>query len=129
MSKLNYIWPFFIVSNVKDSVDFYVNKLGFKAEYTGPTGDPFFAIVGRDNAYLMLKAIANDIKPLPNNTRHEWGRWDAFVGVADPDALFEEYNSGGVAFRQLVQNDGDGLRGFEIADVDGYVLFFGRTMI
>jgi catechol 2,3-dioxygenase-like lactoylglutathione lyase family enzyme len=55
-----------------------------------------------------------------------WARWDAYIFAEDPDTLFEEYRSGGVAFRQPIQDDGDGLRGFEIADADGYVLFFGR---
>jgi catechol 2,3-dioxygenase-like lactoylglutathione lyase family enzyme len=128
MAKLNYIWPFFIVDNIKNSVAFYVDKLSFKVQYTGPEDDPFFAMVSRDNAFIMLKAIAPDIKPMPNSTRHEWARWDAFVGVDDPDALFEEYHSTGVTFHQPIQNDGDGLRGFEVADADGYVLFFGRTM-
>jgi hypothetical protein len=74
----------------------------------------------------MLKAIAVDIKPVPNHTRHEWARWDAFISVAEPDALYDEYSSGGVTFRQSIQDNEDGLRGFEVADADGYVLFFGR---
>ncbi|MDN5288155.1 MAG: hypothetical protein JWR38_4429 [Mucilaginibacter sp.] len=126
MSNLTYVSPFFIVSNLKASVTFYVDKLGFEVRYIGPDGDPFFAIVGRDQISIMLKAIAADIKPVPNHTRHEWARWDAFIHAAEPDALFEEYSSGGVTFRKSIQDDDDGLRGFEVADADGYVLFFGR---
>ena len=87
---------------------------------------PFFAIVGRDEISIMLKEIAADIKPVPNHTLHEWARWDAFIYVSDPDSLFEEYRNGGVGFRQHLQDDDDGLRGFEVKDADGYVLFFGR---
>lgn len=126
MSNLTSIWPFFIVSRLKDSVSFYINKLGFELKYTGPEGDPFWAIVGRDMISIMLKEIAEDIKPIPNHTRHEWARWDAYISTADPDALFEEYRSGGVTFHQAIKDDEDGLRGFEIKDADGYVLFFGR---
>jgi hypothetical protein len=32
----------------------------------------------------------------------------------------------GVIFRQSIRDDDDGLRGFELTDADGYVLFFGR---
>jgi len=128
MSNLTFISPFFIVSNIKNSVSFYTNKLGFQVRYIGPEKDPFFAIVGRDNISIMLKVTADDIKPVPNHTRHEWVRWDAFIHTAEPDALFDEYRSGDVIFRQSIQNDGDGLRGFEIADADGYVLFFGRPI-
>ena len=126
MSNLTSIWPFFIVSRLKDSVSFYINKLGFELRYTGPEGDPYWAIVGRENISIMLKEIAEDIKPIPNHTRHKWARWDAYISTADPDALFEEYSGGGVPFHQSIRDDEDGLRGFEVIDADGYVLFFGR---
>jgi len=123
MANLTFISPFFIVSSLKDSVDFYVNKLGFEVRYIGPEDDPFFAIVGRDHISIMLKATG---EPAPNHTRHDWARWDAYISTAEPDRLFEEYRSGGVIFRQSIQDDDDGLRGFELTDADGYVLFFGR---
>jgi catechol 2,3-dioxygenase-like lactoylglutathione lyase family enzyme len=126
MATLTHIWPFFIVSSLKDSVSFYVNKLGFELRYIGPEDDPYFAIVGRDKISIMLKEIANDIKPVPNHTRHGWARWDAYISTADPDTLFEEYSSGGLTFHQSIKGDDDGLRGFEVTDADGYVLFFGR---
>ena len=126
MSNLTYISPCFIVSSLKTSVSFYTDKLGFVVRCIGPEEDPFWAIVGREHISIFLKAIAIDVKPIPNNTRHEWARWDAYISTEDPDSLFEEYRSGGVAFRQPIQDDGDGLRGFEVADADGYVLFFGR---
>jgi hypothetical protein len=44
----------------------------------------------------------------------------------DPDALFEEYRAAGVVFNQPLLNDTDNLRGFEVVDADGYILFFGR---
>jgi hypothetical protein len=126
MTNLNFISPVFIVTNIKTSVAFYVDKLGFEVRYIGPDDKPFFAIVGRDHISIMLKEIAADIKPIPNHTRHKWARWDAYISAVEPDILFEEYRSGGVVFRQPIRDDGDGLRGFEVTDADGYVLFFGR---
>jgi catechol 2,3-dioxygenase-like lactoylglutathione lyase family enzyme len=129
MANLSFISPFFIVADLKASVGFYVNKLGFDIHYMGPDDDPFWAMVGRDNITIMLKAIAKNIKPVPNHTRHEWARWDAYISTSDPDVLFEEYTSAGIVFHQTIQNDGDGLRGFEVADADGYILFFGRPQL
>lgn len=126
MTNLTHIWPFFIVSNLKNSVSFYVTKLGFEVRYTGPHDDPYWAIVGRDSISIMLKAITPDIKPIPNHSRHEWARWDAYIHVVDPDKLYEEYRSHDLTFHQMLCNNDDGLRGFEIQDADGYVLFFGR---
>ncbi len=126
MSTLNFISPFFIVSNLKSSVAFYVDKLGFEAWYTGPADGPYWAMIGRGPVCIMLKAIAPDIKPVPNNTRHEWAAWDAYISVEDPDALFTEFSSAGITFWQPIGDNSDGLRGFEVTDADGYVLFFGR---
>jgi catechol 2,3-dioxygenase-like lactoylglutathione lyase family enzyme len=128
MAHLNFISPFFIVSNLKVSVSFYVESLGFEIRYMGPNDAPFFAMIGRDDISIMLKEINPAVIASPNYTRHEWAAWDAFVSVSDPDALFEEYHLAGVKFRQPIRNDDDGLRGFEIADADGYVLFFGRPI-
>jgi hypothetical protein len=46
--------------------------------------------------------------------------------VPDPDALAAEFTSRGVMFSEPLKDTSDGLRGFELKDVDGYVLFFGR---
>ena len=126
MSKLNFISPFFIVSDIKDSVAFYVNKLGFEVWYMGPEGDPYWAMVGRGPVSIMLKAIADDIKPIPNHTRHEWAAWDAYISTEEPDTLFEEFSSTGITFRKPIHDNSNGLSGFEVTDADGYVLFFGR---
>lgn len=71
MTNLNFISPVFIVTNIKTSVAFYADKLGFEVRYIGPDDKPFFAIVGRDHISIMLKEIAADIKPIPNHTRHK----------------------------------------------------------
>lgn len=126
MPNLTYIAPSFIVEDLKASVTFYVDKLGFEVRYIGPDDDPFFAIVGRENVSIFLKAIAPDIKPIPNHTRHEWARWDAYISTIDPDKLYGEYQATGISFHQPLKVDGDNLLGFEVEDTDGYILFFGR---
>ena len=77
---------------------------------------------------IMLKDIG--VEPVPNYTRDikkGIARWDAYLYVPDPDALAAEFSSRGVEFFQpLHDDDGDGLRGFEVKDADGYLLFFGR---
>lgn len=128
MANLLYISPLFIVANLKASVAFYIDKLGFEVKFTGPPGNPYFAIVGRDNIEIMIKGDADDagIKPAPNNTRIGWARWDAFISTKDPDALYTEYQRAGVVFSAPIGINSDGLRGFELEDVNGYVLYFGR---
>ena len=118
------ISPSFIVRNVPTTLAFYCEKLGFKIEYQHPDREPFFAIVQRDGAMIFLKDVG--VEPLPNCKRHPWARWDAYTSVPDPDALAAEIASRGVTFSKPLQDTNDGLRGFEIEDPDGHVLFFGR---
>jgi catechol 2,3-dioxygenase-like lactoylglutathione lyase family enzyme len=91
MSNLTYIAPFFIVANFKTSISYYTDKLGFNVWYIGPGETPFFAIVGRDQISIMLKEIVADIRSVPNHTRHQRARWDAYISTAEPDTFFEEY--------------------------------------
>jgi catechol 2,3-dioxygenase-like lactoylglutathione lyase family enzyme len=122
------IAPFFIVRNVPAALAFYRDRLGFDVTFQGPhPDDVFFGIVGREAAMIMLKAVG--VEPQPNYTRDVRkgiARWDAFVSVPDPDALAAEFASRNVEFSEPLKDTHDGLRGFELKDADGYVLFFGR---
>ena len=130
-AKISGIAPFFIVKNVPIALAFYRDRLGFDISFQGPEPDDiFFGIVQRGGATIILKAIG--VEPVPNYTRdikQGIARWDAFLHVPDPDALAEEFASRNVEFFRTIQ-DGEGgevgLRGFEVKDADGYLLFFGR---
>ena len=119
------ISPSFIVSDVDETIAFYRDQLGFETRLREPDENPFFAIIGRDGAQIFIKSD-KDVSPLPNSKRHPFMRWDAFVYVPDPDALAAEFADHGAAFSKPLEDTHDGLRGFEICDPDGYVLFFGR---
>ena len=116
--------PSFIVRNVTAAISFYRDLLGFELEYQHPDHEPFFAIVRRNGAMIFIKSVG--VEPLPNCKRHAWARLDAYVSVPDPDALAAEFTSRGVTFSVPLKDTNDGLRGFELEDADGYVLFFGR---
>jgi catechol 2,3-dioxygenase-like lactoylglutathione lyase family enzyme len=122
---LSHISPSFIVRDVTPSIAFYRDRLGFQLEHLAPDDNPFFAIVRRDGAQIFLKSVG--VEPVPNYTRHRYARLDAFVYAPDPDALAAEFASRGVEFSVPLKDTDDGLRGFELKDADGYVLFFGRT--
>jgi catechol 2,3-dioxygenase-like lactoylglutathione lyase family enzyme len=118
------ISPFFIVRNLPSALSFYRDRLGFEIIFEGPADDPFFGIVRRGSAMIMLKDVGVD--PLPNYKREPAARWDAYLNVPDPDVLAVEFASRNVEFSKPLKDDDDGLRGFELKDADGYVLFFGR---
>ena len=122
------IAPFCIVKNVPAALSFYRDRLGFEITFQGPEeNDIFFGIVRRGAAMIMVKAVG--VEPVPNYTRdiqQGIARWDAYLAVPDPDTLAAEFLSRGVQFSVALKDTDDGLRGFELKDADGYVLFFGR---
>jgi len=127
--EISGIAPFFIVRNVPAALAFYRDRLGFDIIFQGPEpADIFFGIVQRGGATIILKDIGVD--PVPNYTRDikkGIARWDAFLHVPDPDALAAEFASRNVEFFLPLQEGDDGLRGFEVKDADGYLLFFGHS--
>ena len=125
--EISGIAPLFIVNNVSAALAFYRDQLGFDITFQGPEPDDiFFGVVQRGAAMIMFKDVG--VNPVPNYTRDVKGiaRWDAYLHVPDPDALAAEFSSRNVAFSEPLKDTDDGLRGFEVKDADGYVLFFGR---
>jgi len=125
-AALSAISPMFVVSDLQRASSFYRERLGFEVTHQSPEPEPFFAIVARDGVQVLLKVVADDVAALPNPSRHPHARWDAYVHVPDPDALAAEFRDRDVAFSAPLADTDDGLRGFELTDHDGYVLFFGR---
>lgn len=127
-AEITSIAPFFIVKNVPAALRFYHDSLGFAITFQGPSEDDiFFGIVQRGAAMIMLKDVGVD--PIPNCTRDikkGIARWDAYLHVLDPDALATEFSMKNVEFFQALRDDDDGLRGFEVKDAGGYILFFGH---
>ena len=127
------ISPFFIVADVPAALAFYRDRLGFDVVFRGPTPeDELFGIVRHGGAMIMMKALGEmvdgrevTVHPLPNRGRQPAFSWDAYLEVPDPDALAAEFASRGVPFSAPIADTDDGLRGFEIRDLDGYGLFFG----
>ena len=120
--------PLLIVRDVAASAAHYRDALGFEVALLVPPERPFLARVVRGGAALLLKEIAPDVPPLPNRERHGWARWDVFVPTNDPDALCAELASRGATLHAPLADTDDGLRLFEVRDVDGYVIAFGRPL-
>lgn len=123
--RLEAISPFFIVRDVVAAAEYYRDRLGFAITLLAPPEDAFFAIVKRDSVELLLKALDSETGPLPNRERNPYARWDAFISTAAPDALSRELTARGVSVHVPEENADDALTGFEVRDLDGYVLFFG----
>ena len=125
------IAPLFIVKNVPAALAFYQVRFGFDITFEGPEPDDiYFGIVQRGRAMIMFRDVG--LEAIPNHTcdiGKGVARWDAYIVVPDPDALAAEFASRHVEFFEPLQDTDEGLRGFEVQDADGYVLFFGRPIV
>jgi catechol 2,3-dioxygenase-like lactoylglutathione lyase family enzyme len=116
--------PVFIVSNLQRSISFYCLGLGFECWYTSTDGAPLFAMIGRGAAQIMLKDVG--ARPIPNAERHGDARWDAFIYAELPEVLAKDFLDRSITLNAPMMVRNDGLTGFEVADPDGYVCFFGH---
>ncbi len=96
----------YLVLDVGDSIDFYVDVLGFELiERFGPA----MAIVRRDDLSLWLAGpISSAAKPMPDGRRPEPGGWARIVIETENLAeRVETFRVAGVVFRSdLVQGPG-----------------------
>ena len=111
--------PLFQIKDLKKSLDFYCDILGFER----PTlwGDPpGFAMPQRDGMIIMLDQKTE--APL-----HNQGNWDAYFWVKDAHALYKEFEANGAIFEYGVEyKELYGNLEFGLKDPDGYFLAFGQ---
>ncbi len=77
--EISSIAPLLIVHNTTAAISFYRDQLGFEITFQEPAEDPFFGIVQRDGAMIMLKDVG--VAPVPNHKQEPGARWDAYLYV------------------------------------------------
>ncbi len=105
--------PILNVKNVPNSIEYYVNVLGFKLDWEWET-PATFASVSRDNVSIFLCQQAQG----------QSGMWVS-IFVENVDALYEEYQKSGAIIRQKPTNFPWGVREMNIEDPDGHRLRMG----
>jgi len=101
--------PILRVDDLQRSVDYYVQRLGFKVNWQ----DEYSAGIGRDGGAIML---IKQGQGCPGT--YVW------VGVEDANALLEEFRASGAMIRHEPKNYPWALE-FKVDDPDGHVLRFG----
>jgi len=88
----------YMVSDVQESADWYVGKLGFSRL---PNASPAFAAVERGPVRLLLSGRTSSAgRPMPDGRQPEPGGWNRFqLVVEDLGAEVERLRGQGVRFR------------------------------
>ena len=113
MSNLGSATPILRVANLRASVDYFVNSLGYKVDWESP----YLISVSRDRCCIFL-AEGDQGNP---------GSW-MWIGVADAEALHDELVARGAQIRQPPTNFEWALE-IQVEDLDGNVLRFGSDPV
>ena len=116
--RLTYIAPVFRVRDLKRSLAFYRDQLGFGLDFCYAD---FYASVSRDGCHLHLQCAGPSPRDQAAFERAEL--IDACVVVPDAEALSSIFASAGVPFTVTLRHMPYGVE-FYIRDPDGYVLGF-----
>jgi uncharacterized glyoxalase superfamily protein PhnB len=121
---LNSIEAQLFVANIKNSCDFYTNKLGFAVEFV--YGDPpFYGQVVRDNARINLRVVFEPV--FAGGIRKREALLSASITVATANEikqLFLSYGAAGVSFHQTLKQEPWGATTFILSDPDENLILF-----
>ena len=112
MSEINFhaSSPILRVSNLAESIDYYVNKLGFAVDWQ------------HENTMVSLSRGAANLM-LCHNDQGNFGSW-VYIGVGDAEELHEELTANG-AIVKLPPTNYAWAKEIHVADLDGNILRFG----
>lgn len=122
---MGYISPTLAVRNMKQTIEFYKNSLGFKMGMVFPDADnPEYADLSKDGMVLMLIPAEN----VGIGSEEKLG-----VGVniymqidGDIDEYYDELKNKGVKTAIDMKDEPYGIRDFTVEDIDGYKLTFNQ---
>ena len=118
--------PVIFVRNVYAATEHYRDAMGFSfGEIFGEP--PSFAILKRDNMYVMVKQIEDHKHIVPRWTVSA-GLWDMYFWVDDVDALYKEFVERGAKIDYGLCDQPYGCREFGTQDIDGHDIGFGQDI-
>ena len=123
---MGYISPTLAVRNMKQTIGFYKNFLGFKMGMAFPdAGNPEHADLSKDGMVLMFIPTEN----ISIGSEEKLG-----VGVniymqvdGDIDEYYNELKNKGVKIVVDIKDEPYGIRDFMVEDIDGYKLTFDHA--
>jgi uncharacterized glyoxalase superfamily protein PhnB len=118
------IVPVFFTMDIPRTLAWYKDKLGF--DCLGTWHDPpVYAVIARDKQAIHFRCAA---PPTANPDKYQDELLDAYVNVADVDALHAQYAAKGVEFARELGNTPWNSREFVVKDCDGRLLVFATSL-
>lgn len=138
--KLKKLTPNFAVEDIKKTVEFYQNVLGFKLESAvaedrsgleteiNPAKEYLYAMMSKDGVEVMFQRIDNMAQDIPSFKDAEVGASVSFyMESEDVDAVSEELKEK-VEIVKEIETTWYGMRELYVKDCNGYVLCFAQDV-
>ena len=117
MKQLSHAAPVFPVPDVKQTIEYYRDKLGFEVKFLWED-PPTYAVLKRQDVGIHFCKKVDDFRPSENHKAY-------YIFVYDVDGLFREFKENGVEILNESKRRDYGMRDFDIKDINGYILSFG----
>lgn len=132
--KFNKLIPELSVSNLNESLKFYVNSIGFKIEYQRPENK--FVFISYQGTQFMLQELEENEKWSIGELKHPYGNGVNFqIEVSNVEKIHDALKTNGykIAFdieENWYRQDNKllGNKEFLIQDPDGYLLRFSEDL-
>ena len=132
--KFNKLIPELSVSNLNESLKFYVNSIGFKIEYQRPENK--FVFISYQWTQFMLQELEENEKWSIGELKHPYGNGVNFqIEVSNVEKIYDALKTSGykIAFdieENWYRQDNKllGNKEFLIQDPDGYLLRFSEDL-
>ena len=123
--KLVNVCPVFVSSDVRQTVKFYVEKLGFKSATHYDKVDNF-ATIYRDSIEFVI--VQSKFGNIESNKKRYGNAYDAYIDpdtVEGVDVIYREFKEKGVKIVSEPKRTDYGSYEFALEDIDGRVIGIG----
>ena len=132
--KFNKLIPELSVSNLNESLKFYVNSIGFKIEYQRPENK--FVFISYQGTQFMLQELEENEKWSIGELKHPYGNEVNFqIEVSNVEKIYDALKTSGYKITFDIEenwyrqdNKLLGNKEFLIQDPDGYLLRFSEDL-
>ncbi len=118
--------PILMANDLPGSLKYWNDQVGFESRNV--VGDPpHFAILGRNDCFLMLKQAPQNHTIVPHWKVSE-GVWNVYFWVDDARAMFDELKGRGATIDYELCEQPYRVLEFGIQDIDGHDIGFGQEL-
>jgi uncharacterized glyoxalase superfamily protein PhnB len=124
---MGYLSPTLAVRDVRKTIDFYTNSLGFKMGMAFPSVEnPEYVDLSRDGMVLMFLPAAN--LGIGDDAKLGIGV-NLYLQIdGDIDEYYDKLKKGSVEITVDIKDEPFGIRDFTVEDIDGYQLTFNQVL-